>query len=156
MAFGKCKVGIEGYLSQSKNRGLRIRGNRNRGTRGSPVPCRLVEVSVTLLSMKGWVMFLIRLTTAVNLIIVPDLHRMNARLYIFGWPRWCAHYLWWYCPAFIWWRSGTIIRLTAVVRWIRKITQPFIVNIVAETSTTLHGITIYMGLVSQPNIYSLA
>ena len=25
----------------------------------------------------------------------------------------------------------------------------------AETSTTLHGITIYMGLVSQPNIYSL-
>ena len=37
MAFGNFKVGIEGYLSQSKNRGLRIRGNRNRGTRGSPV-----------------------------------------------------------------------------------------------------------------------
>ena len=35
-------------------------------------------------------------------------------------------------------------------------TQPFIVNIEAETSTTLHSITIYMGLVGQPNIYSLA
>ena len=69
---------------------------------------------------------------------------------------WCAHYLWWYSPAFIWWRSGTIIRLTAVVTWIRKITQPFIVNIVTETSTTLRGITIYMGLVGQPDIYSLA
>ena len=68
---------------------------------------------------------------------------------------WCAHYLWWYSPVFLWWRSGTIIRLTAVIKWIRKITQPFMVNIVTETSTPLHSITFYMRLVSQPNIYSL-
>ena len=73
---------------------------------------------------------------------------------VLGWPMWCAHYLWWYIPAFIRWRSGTIIRLTAVLRWIRKITQPFIVNIVAETSTTLHGVTIHMDF-SANLIYSL-
>ena len=44
-------------------------------------------------------------------------------------------------------------KITAVETWIRKITQPFIVSIVTETSTTLHGITIYMGLVGHTNIY---
>ena len=34
-----------------------------------------------MLDMKGWVIFLIRLMTAFNLIIVPDLHQMNAWLY---------------------------------------------------------------------------
>ena len=43
--------------------------------------CRVVEVSATILTMKGCVIFLIHLTTAVNLIIVPDLHHMNAGLY---------------------------------------------------------------------------
>ena len=45
------------------------------------IPCRVVEGSVTMLTMKGWVIFLIHLRTAVNLIIVPDLHQMNAGLY---------------------------------------------------------------------------
>ena len=31
--------------------------------------------------MKGWVIFLIHLSTAVNFIIVPDLHQMNTGLY---------------------------------------------------------------------------
>ena len=34
-----------------------------------------------MLTMKGCVIFLIHLTTAVNLIIVPDLHQMNAGIY---------------------------------------------------------------------------
>ena len=34
-----------------------------------------------------------------------------------------------------------------------KITQPLIFNIVTGTSTTLYGITIYVGLVGQPYIY---
>ena len=38
-------------------------------------PCRVVEVSATMLTTKGWVIFQIHLTTAVNLIIGPDLHR---------------------------------------------------------------------------------
>ena len=43
--------------------------------------CRVVEVSATMLTMRGCVIFLFHLTTAVNLIIVPDLHQMNAGMY---------------------------------------------------------------------------
>ena len=39
------------------------------------IPCRGVEVSNTMLTMKGWVIFLIHLMSAVNLIIVSDLHQ---------------------------------------------------------------------------------
>ena len=44
------------------------------------IPCEVVEVSATMLTMKGWVIFVTYITTAVNLIIVPDLHQMNAGL----------------------------------------------------------------------------
>ena len=32
------------------------------------MPCKVVEVSATMLTMKGWVIFLIHLTTAVSLL----------------------------------------------------------------------------------------
>ena len=41
---------------------------------------------------------------------------LSPRLYVLGWLMWCTHYLCWYSPAFIWWRSSTMIRLTVALR----------------------------------------
>ena len=44
-------------------------------------PYQVAEVSVTMLNMKGWVIYLIHLTTAFKFTIVPDLHQTDIGLY---------------------------------------------------------------------------
>ena len=44
-------------------------------------PDKVAEVSVTMLNMKGLVIYPIHLTTAVKFTIVPDLHQMDIGLH---------------------------------------------------------------------------
>ena len=40
-------------------------------------PVKVAEVSVIMLNMKVWLIYMIHLTTAVKFIIAPDLHQTN-------------------------------------------------------------------------------